>query len=301
MSRIAAIIMVLFLGTAPVGAHNVYTDNVVIVLDSSGSMNVNMRGTSVTRLNAARNAIKDVVKMIDSNTQIGVLIFGSRADGWIYPLGPRNDAELFAALDRLRAEGGTPLGQYMKIGADRLLQARAAQYGYGSYRLLIVTDGEAGDQKLVDRYTPDIIARGIITDVIGLDMAKDHTLATKVHSYRSANDPVALGRALREVFAELEKADDNGSGTDVFAELDGFPETAAMAIVTALSASGNQPIGEAAAAAAVTAKSPSSPTVAAPPAPPTPASPPPRSKTFPVAIIMFLVFGVFLSVAKSRR
>ena len=76
----------------------------------------------------------------------------------------------------------------MKKGADTLLKARKSQYGYGSYRLLVVTDGEASDPGLVERFTPDIISRGIITDVIGVDMNKAHTLATKVHSYRSAND-----------------------------------------------------------------------------------------------------------------
>ena len=63
------------------------------------------------------------------------------------------------------------------------------QFGYGSYRLLIVTDGEATDGSLTDRYTPEIIARGITMDVIGVNMKKDHTLATKVHSYRRADDP----------------------------------------------------------------------------------------------------------------
>jgi hypothetical protein len=175
---------------------------------------------------------------------MGLLVFGGNTSGWVYPLGARDDTKLFQAIDRVTANGGTPLGEYMKIGADKLLEARKAQYGYGSYRLLIVTDGEASNPALVESYTPDIIARGIITDVIGVAMARAHTLATKVHSYRSADDPAALKQAIQDVFAEVGRASDGQSGESAFDELSGFPEEMAMATISALVSSGNHPIGQ---------------------------------------------------------
>lgn len=232
-----------FLLTQGVEAQEVYVDNVVIVLDASGSMNDNMKGTSTRKINAAKMAIKEVMKTIPRNTQVGLLVFGGKANGWVYPLRARDDTTLFHAVDGLSAGGGTPLGAYMKQGADRLLAARELQYGYGSYRLLVVTDGEANDAALVEAYTPDIVARGIITDVIGVDMAKAHTLATKVHSYRRANDPTALKKAIQEVFAEVGKTSDGQSGEDAFEELAGLPDEIAMTIVSALASSGNHPIG----------------------------------------------------------
>jgi len=226
-----------------VQAQEVYVDNVVIVLDASGSMKSNMRGTSVPKIEAARNAIKEVMQTLPQSTRVGLLVFGSGADGWVYQLGPRNDGQLLTALQRISAGGGTPLGAYMKKGADKLLAARAEQYGYGSYRLLVVTDGEANDKKLVEAYTPDIVSRGIVVDAIGVDMARDHTLATKVHSYRRANDPAALRQAIQEVFAEVGKTGDGQSGESAFEELAGLPDEAAMAMITALVSSGNHPIG----------------------------------------------------------
>ena len=231
------------LGTAMVSAQEVYVDNVVVVLDASGSMNEMMSGTHTRRIDAAKTAIKEVLKNTPKTTQVGLLVFGEKRR-WEYPLGPRNDAKMFAAIDRVRASGGTPLGQYMKKGTDRLLKARKTQFGYGSYRLLVVTDGEASDKNLVNAYTPDIIARGVVVDVIGVDMRNDHTLARKVHSYRRANDPESLRQAIREVFAEVGGA--NGkSGTDnaAFAELQGLPTEAAMAMISALASTGNKPIG----------------------------------------------------------
>ncbi|MBN1864944.1 MAG: VWA domain-containing protein, partial [Victivallales bacterium] len=136
--------VLLLLCHVPMAEAQVYDDNVVIVLDASGSMKGPLRsagdGGQVDRLTAAKTAIKEVVRTIPSSTNIGLLVFGGGRDGWVYPLGPRDDARLMKAVDAIKAGGGTPLGEYMKKGADRLLETRHRQYGYGTYRLLIVTD-----------------------------------------------------------------------------------------------------------------------------------------------------------------
>ena len=238
--------LVSFLCLPTLKAERVYVDNVIIVLDASGSMKETMKGGGrhINRLQAAKKAIKEVMKTIPQSTQVGLLVFGGRHNGWVYPLGVRDDVQLFKAVDKVNAAGGTPLGEYMKKAADQLLKARKKQYGYGSYRLLIVTDGEASDSRLVEKYTPDIVARGIVTDVIGVDMKKAHTLATKVHSYRSANDPAALKKAIQEVFAEVGKTSDGQSGENTFEELEGFPADLSMAVISAWGSSGNHKIGE---------------------------------------------------------
>jgi hypothetical protein len=91
---------------------------------------------------------------------------------------------------------------------------------------------------------PDVIARGIIMDVIGVGMQSDHTLAKKAHSYRRANDPAALSRALAEVFAEVSNTVTDFAHVDAFDVIAPIPDQVAMAIIQALSASGNHPIGE---------------------------------------------------------
>ncbi|MBN1674730.1 MAG: VWA domain-containing protein [Kiritimatiellae bacterium] len=294
-------------------AQEVYIDNVVIVLDASGSMNENMRGTTTRKIRAAKTAIREVMKTIPPSTHVGLLVFGGQADGWVYPLGGRDDAKLLAAVDRLSAGGGTPLGAYMKQGAERLLAARKAQYGYGSYRLLVVTDGEATDRPLVEAYTPDIIARGIVTDVIGVDMAAAHTLATKVHAYRRANDPRALQQAIQEVFAEVGRAAAGQSGESAFEELAALPEETALAAISALTAAADQPIGEGPAARAAprvaAAQRPAAP-AAGQPRSPRPAKPSPRgaqergrksgSSTL-LWVFAAVVVVIVLSKRKGRR
>ena len=141
------------------------TDNVIVVVDASGSMGTPMGGAD--RMSVAREALKQVLGQVPESTHIGVLVF-PRGD-WVYPLGSRVEQRLNNAIDSIRSGGGTPLGSYMKRGADALLKARKKQFGYGTYRLLVVTDGEANDRNLVEGYTPDIISRGITIDVIGVD------------------------------------------------------------------------------------------------------------------------------------
>jgi uncharacterized protein YegL len=224
-----------------------YRDVVVIVLDGSGSMGELMGkgGQRQQKMAAASEALKTVLLQIPDSTHVGLLAFGQRAsDGnWAYEIGPRDDARMTAAIDSIRPGGGTPLGHYMKLAADRLMKERAKQFGYGSYRMLVVTDGEANDAALVERYTPEIMGRGVTVDVIGVAMAKAHTLANKVHSYRGADDPAALTQALSEVFAEVSSSSSGGGAVD-FELLEGLPFEVAAAMVSTLGMPSNDPIGE---------------------------------------------------------
>ena len=244
------------LWAVPLGQAQVQvTDNVVVVVDASGSMGANMAGTGRDRMSVAKDALKQVLDQIPDTTHVGILVFPR--GNWVYPLGPRKESMLAGAIDSIQSGGGTPLGEYMKRGADVLLDARRKQFGYGTYRLLVVTDGEAGDARQVEAYTPDIISRGITIDVIGVEMASRHTLATKVHSYRNANDPESLKQAISEVFAEVASGDAGQTGEDAFELIADLPEATASAMLKSLSTSGNQPIGEAPSMRSVESPSPS--------------------------------------------
>jgi hypothetical protein len=112
--------------------------------------------------------------------------------------------------------------------------------------LLVVTDGQASDQELVDLYLPDIMSRGITVDVIGVDMASDLSLATQVHSYRRADDPKSLVEAVQNVFAEVGGgASDKTSSAEDFALIAPLPNEMAVAMLAAVSKVSDHPIGEA--------------------------------------------------------
>jgi uncharacterized protein YegL len=238
--------LLILLGLFAQAGEGVTTDYVVILLDASGSMKERMPGQSTDKIDAARHGLRQVLGGLPISTHVGLIAFGRhpKDQSWLYPLGERNDAELNAAIDRIRPDGGTPLGEFMKIAADRLIEARNAAHGYGTYRLLIVTDGEAKDKRLVERHTPAIIARGITIDVIGVAMARNHTLATKVHSYRRADDPDSLTRAIAEVFAEVGDANSGGVDNEAFDDIAPLPDELALAILSSMTALNKNAIGE---------------------------------------------------------
>jgi len=95
----------------------------------------------------------------------------------------------------------------------------------------------------VDRYVPEVVGRGITIDVVGVDMKTTHTLATMVHSYRRADDPASLKKAVAEVFAEVADTGSDIAGEDAFSQLAAIPDETAAAMLSALSISGNDPIG----------------------------------------------------------
>jgi hypothetical protein len=239
----------LLLSWGPAHAQVEQLDNLVVVLDASGSMDEEMGSGAdrVRKMDAAKQALKQVLSSVPDATNVGVLVFPHGK--WAYDLGPRDTERLYAAIDRIKPGGKTPLGTFIKHGADRLLEQRREQLGLGSYRLLIITDGEAHDPERVERFTPDVMSRGIRVDVIGVDMGSDHTLATVVHSYRRADDSAELFRAIREVVAEVtateeETAEASDAEGDAFELVAGLPEDLVPEIIAAFAATGNHPIGE---------------------------------------------------------
>jgi hypothetical protein len=212
---------------------------------------------------------------------------------------------MFAVIDSIEANQDTPLGKYLKIAADRLLEERAKRFGYGSYRLIVLTDGEAQDQNLVNLYTPDIMSRGITVDAIGVGMQKAHTLATKVHSYRGANDTKALDQALGEVFAEVRGGGADAGGAEMFAMLAPIPDGLASAMINALAAAPNTPIGDQAEPVrarpnqAVPAPA-AAPAPLAAPAQPAPYQQPPRSNNGSRGAIVVLMVIVVVGFVARR-
>ena len=217
------------------------SDSVVIVLDDSGSMNRIMNG-GVPRIEAAKKAIKAVLKQFPADTKLGILLLnGDRSkQHWAIPLEHLSVPQATRKMESVIAVGGTPLGDRMREGADALLQLRDKQI-YGNYRLLIVTDGEASDANLLALYLPDVLSRGLMVDAIGVDMQQNHSLATRVHSYRRADDGAALSKALQEVFAE--KVDSNTANSNAdFALLQALDDGTAKEALIALSRPNNTSI-----------------------------------------------------------
>lgn len=214
-------------------------DAVVIVFDDSGSMDQGFGGGD--RMTAAKRGLKVVLQSMPKTTWVGLLSING---GWEYELGPYRADRMNAVIDSIHTRGGTPLARNIKAGADRLMAERGQQLGYGSYRLLVVTDGEeTEDTGAIETYPPMVRSRGLTLDVIGVGIGEQHSLRRHAHTYRGADSPEQLERAMREVLAERVDPTDQ-TGGDAFEIVAGFDPGVAQAMITALGKLPNHPIGE---------------------------------------------------------
>ena len=198
---------------------DIHKDNIVVILDASGSMREKFSGDRTkSKMEAAKAALQAVLEKVPDDTQIGLLVFSGTNvhNEWVYPLEFKDTEKLIAAIHLPQPSGNTPLGKYIRIGANRLLEQREKQYNYGNYRLLVVTDGEASDADKVKHYTPEVLNRQIRIDVIGVDMKTDHMLANVVDSYRKADNPGELMAAVSQILAETGDTGTDVGGEDAF-------------------------------------------------------------------------------------
>lgn len=210
---------------------------VVVVVDDSGSMADWMRSDRVRKIDAAKQALNVVLEKLPDGSKLGVLALNA---GWLMPLQDLDRGKLQNSIQQLKARGSTPLGARMSEACDELLKLRTKEI-YGDYRLLVVSDGEAGDQALLNHVLPDIMSRGFAVDVVGVDMVSDHSLATRVHNYRRADDPGALEEAIATSLAES-NSDDAVGGESDFELLAGLPDDVAPFVISSLTVANNAPI-----------------------------------------------------------
>ena len=212
---------------------------VVVLVDDSGSMLDRMRHQRIRKMDAAKQSLRVVLEKLPADAGVGVLALNQ---GWVIPFDEIDRNQLKKRINQLRARGGTPLGMRMREASDKLLELRTND-PYGDYRLLVVTDGEASDQNLLDTILPDIMSRNFVVDVIGVDMESEHSLATAVTTYRRADDPSSLEEAIAESLAESDDSNVVGAESD-FELIAGLPVDLAPVLIASLTSVNNDPIGE---------------------------------------------------------
>ena len=167
----------------------------VVLLDDSGSMGGQMDG--------AKEAVARAVQALDSAGSVSVIALNR---GELLPVTPVAEAQrvIGSRLTAVYADGGTPLGRRLR-DARRAIEADAtARRGYGRYRIVVVTDGNASDGEVLVREVRRIVQRTPVQiSTIGLGIGEGHILNQPGHvSYTSVDDVAALEQALTRAIAE---------------------------------------------------------------------------------------------------
>ena len=188
--------------------------NFYFVLDGSGSRGEApatkcsgaARSSYATKLEAARWAIGEFLGQVPADDRLGLYVFDRGGQREVVPLGTGNREQFLKAVNAVYAAGGTPLAEAIITGVNRLAAQRDQQLGYGDFRLVVVTDGEATGRRLEDG-TAYALAKRVPIYTIGFCVGQTHALFRHSVAYRAANSPAELRRGLEETLGELETFD----------------------------------------------------------------------------------------------
>ena len=167
----------------------------VIVLDDSSSMR--------PRMEAAKDAVAQAARLVPENGRLGVQALNAGAVLDPAPAGEAASA-LPARLAAISASGSTPLGPALEAARATLEAEAARQRGFGSYRIIVATDGRADDDDRLARVVAAILTETPIQiSTIGIDLGEGHALNMPGHvTYVGVADVSGLSAALAAAVAE---------------------------------------------------------------------------------------------------
>jgi uncharacterized protein with von Willebrand factor type A (vWA) domain len=183
------------------------TRNFYFIFDGSGSMSESLTRQCAgdrrfgSRLEGAKWAVEQFLPLMPRDVNLGLWTFDANGNSERVALGPDNHATFLTEVRKTRAGGNTPLTESIAQGVNRLVQQRDHQLGYGEFRLIVVTDGQATGRPLLQAVNYAREQR-IPIYTIGLCIGEKHELRQYSVSYRAADSIEALKRGLEETLAE---------------------------------------------------------------------------------------------------
>lgn len=192
-------------GASPEIARNFY-----FVLDGSGSMtqapSSDCGGSQrfATKMEGAVWALERFLEHVPEDVKIGLYVFDSAGSREALPIGRDNREAFREAVRGVNPGQQTPLAKAIRFGSNRLVAEYKKQLGYGEFRLVVITDGEAAKIPEASHYAARF---GIPIYAIGLCVGERHPLRQFSVSYRAADNFEDLARGLQDTLAELPNFD----------------------------------------------------------------------------------------------
>ncbi|WP_067180834.1 substrate-binding and VWA domain-containing protein [Microtetraspora niveoalba] len=129
--------------------------NVLIVMDTSGSMGADVAGTGKTKLDLAREAAINALPQFGPNDRVGLWMFSLKQDGnkdhlELVPMGRNNAAALKERLNGLIPDGGTGLYDTTLASYQHVLSRRD---GDAINAVVFLTDGKNEDNNSISLNT----------------------------------------------------------------------------------------------------------------------------------------------------
>ena len=181
-------------------------DNYMVVLDMSGSMSTpQCAGAYESKAHAAKAAMERWLEGVPDEANLGLIVFGKQGTSIRTPLGRNNRPQFLDAVHQSSPEGGTPLQTAVAMAHQELERGARRQRGYGTYRLVVITDGEHSrgedPREEVGRIAGNP-ANPIEIHTLGFCIEDSALNQPGTTIYRSAQNPEQLAEGLDSVLAE---------------------------------------------------------------------------------------------------
>jgi len=173
-------------------------ENYLVVLDDSGSM-------AGGKIGQAKEVLMALAKTLPPEHNLGLVRLNHPQ---AVELGPGNRDDFSKAVAATQASGGTPLRAVTAKAYEVITKKASAQRGYGSYHMIIVTDGESSDGSAMPLVTKMVSETAIQVHVIGFHLENHEMNQPDLVDYQAAGSSRELAQAFESVTAEAEEFTD---------------------------------------------------------------------------------------------
>ncbi|HEY9774548.1 MAG TPA: vWA domain-containing protein [Planktothrix sp.] len=195
-------------------------DNDYVIFDGSGSMTncVDRSGreysadsSCIAKIDGAKQAVSTAISNAsDDHRNRGLYVFDDNGRSERVALGGDDRDAMLKAVSQIQAGDGTPLGPAMEKGARALIAQYNKQLGYGTYRLIVVTDGMPDHMSDVEDALAFIKKSGVPIQIytIGFGMNDpDHPLRKASVAFTAAYNGEEVQKALTSAMSESNNFD----------------------------------------------------------------------------------------------
>ncbi len=182
----------------------------VIIFDASGSMWGQING--VTKIEIARDALKNVVKEWNSDVELGLTVYGHRSKGdcndieTVIPVGKIDKNRVVSTVMDIKPKGKTPISRSLKKVADEI------KYTEEKATIILISDGKETCDPNPCAVAKELEQNGIdfVVHVIGFDVDKKTAqelgciAAATGGEYFPAKNATALNNAMKTIAKKVE-------------------------------------------------------------------------------------------------
>jgi len=182
----------------------------VIIFDASGSMWGQING--VTKIEIARDALKNVVKEWNPNVELGLTVYGHRSKGdcndieTIIPVGKIDKNRVIKTVMSIKPKGKTPISRSLRKVAEEI------KYTEEKATIILISDGKETCDPDPCATAKELAKEGIdfVTHVIGFNVDKKTSEQLECIAdatggeYFSAKNAAALNEAMKVIAKKVE-------------------------------------------------------------------------------------------------